>query len=246
MSDHDTRHRIMLHVLKHGPVSATDISEEFGLSTAGVRRHLDNIVGEGLAEIVSVSKSGQRGRPAKLFRLTDAGRAHFGHDYDTLALLALRALKQTGGEAAVENFAAERIHDILADVAHPCPDSEKPQGTCECSDSTASQPKLDAPSGSDDADELVARAQAIAEALTANGYAASVGNAAGGVQICRHHCPIQDVAHEFPELCAAEHRVVAELLGQHTQPLATIADGNGICTTYIPLTTIHPSPTKES
>jgi predicted ArsR family transcriptional regulator len=66
------------------------------------------------------------------------------------------------------------------------------------------------------------------------------------VQICRHHCPIQEVAHEFPELCAAEHRVVAELLGRHTQPLATIADGNGICTTHIPLTTIHPSRTKES
>ena len=222
-SERDTRRRILLHVLRHGPISATDISEEFGLSAAGVRRHLDNIVADGLAEVVEAPRSGQRGRPAKLFRLTDEGRAQFGHDYDTLALLALRALRSTGGEAAVEDFASQRIHDLLSDL---------PQAEADFEDG--------------DAEDVEQRAQAIAEALTKRGYAATVDNAAGGVQICRHHCPIQEVAHEFPELCAAEHRVVAELLGQHTQPLATIADGNGICTTHIPLTTIHPSPKKES
>lgn len=241
MSDHDTRHRIMLHVLRHGPISATDIAEEFGLTAAGVRRHLDNIVADGHAEIVTVSRSGQRGRPAKMFRLTDAGRRHFGHDYDTLALLALRALKQTGGEAAVENFAAQRIHQLLGDLDV---DQVHQLETNNSGDATSSTATTRAES-SDEEDDVVGKARAIADALTDRGYAATVDNSAGGVQICRHHCPIQDVAQEFPELCAAEHRVVAELLGQHTQPLATIADGNGICTTHIPLTTIHPSPTKE-
>lgn len=241
MSDHDTRHRIMLHVLRHGPISATDIAEEFGLTAAGVRRHLDNIVADGHAEIVTVSRSGQRGRPAKMFRLTDAGRRHFGHDYDTLALLALRALKQTGGEAAVENFAAQRIHQLLEDLDV---DQVHQLETNNSGDATSSTATTRAES-SDEEDDVVGKARAIADALTDRGYAATVDNSAGGVQICRHHCPIQDVAQEFPELCAAEHRVVAELLGQHTQPLATIADGNGICTTHIPLTTIHPSATKE-
>lgn len=241
MSDHDTRHRIMLHVLRHGPISATDIAEEFGLTAAGVRRHLDNIVADGHAEIETVSRSGQRGRPAKMFRLTDAGRRHFGHDYDTLALLALRALKQTGGDAAVENFAAQRIHQLLEDLDV---DQVHQLETNNSGDATSSTATTRAES-SDEEDDVVGKARAIADALTDRGYAATVDNSAGGVQICRHHCPIQDVAQEFPELCAAEHRVVAELLGQHTQPLATIADGNGICTTHIPLTTIHPSPTKE-
>lgn len=218
--DGDTRRRISLYLLRHGATSAADIAEEFDFSTAGVRRHLDNIVAEGLAEAIEAPRSGQRGRPAKLFRLTDEGRAQFGHDYDTLALLALQALKDAGGEKAVEEFASKRIAEVLSGL----PSSAEMQ-----SDS-----------------DVVERAEAIAKALTDRGYAATVGHAAGGIQICRHHCPIQDVAHEFPELCAAEHRVVAELLGQHTQPLATIADGNGICTTHIPLTTVHPSPTKEN
>ena len=200
MSDRDTRHRILLHILRNGPVSASDIATEFGLSTAGVRRHLDNIVADGLADMTEPPKSGQRGRPAKLFKLTDKGRSQFGHDYDNLALLALRTLRKTGGEEAVEEFADQRIQEVLAEL----PD--------------------------DEAHDVGARAEAIAKALSKRGYAATVGSTAGGVQICRHHCPIQEVAEEFPELCAAEHRVVAELLGQHTQPLATIADGNGICT----------------
>ena len=221
MAETDTRQKILLYVLRHGPVSATDISKSFGLSAAGVRRHLDNIVNDGLAEVVEAQRSGQRGRPAKLFRLTDSGRSEFGHDYDTLALLALRALRTTGGSEAVESFAEERISDLLSDIL-----------------------ELDYDESVDK--DVKNQAKAIAKVLTDRGYAATVAHAAGGVQICRHHCPIQDVAEEFPELCEAEHRAVAELLGQHTQPLATIADGNGICTTHIPLTTIHPSAKRES
>ncbi|MGO1910914.1 helix-turn-helix transcriptional regulator [Corynebacterium sp. AOP36-E1-14] len=223
MSERDTRREVLAQILRNGPVSATDISDALGLSAAGVRRHLDNIVSDGLAETVEAPRSANgrtRGRPARQYRLTDAGRGRFGHDYDTLALLALRALRETGGDDAVAAFADQRMQELFGSVE----DDESG----------------DAPGA------VVDRAGRIAEALTDRGYAATVNEAATGVQICRHHCPVQDVAHEFPELCAAEHRVVTELLGHHTQPLATIADGNGICTTHIPLTTIHPSSTKES
>ena len=37
-----------------------------------------------------------------------------------------------------------------------------------------------------------------------------------------------------PELCAAETRVFARLLDSHVQRLATIAHGDGVCTTHIP------------
>lgn len=227
--DGDTRHKILLLLLQQGPISASAIAKEYGLTTAGIRRHLDNIVADGLAEIVDRPHTGQRGRPAKLFRLTHAGRAYFGHDYDSLALMALQMLKKTSGEVALEEFATERMRHIFQDAR-----VKEYKDLLEEDDN-----------GGESREDLVAHAHAIAQVLTEQGYAATVDYAAGGVQICRHHCPIQDVAQQFPELCAAEHRVVAELLGHHTQPLATIADGNGICTTHIPLTTIHPSPPKE-
>jgi predicted ArsR family transcriptional regulator len=75
---------------------------------------------------------------------------------------------------------------------------------------------------------------ALADALTADGYAASVRSTSGGDQICQHHCPVAHVAAEFPQLCEAETEVFARLLGRHVQRLATIAHGDGICTTNVP------------
>ena len=43
------------------------------------------------------------------------------------------------------------------------------------------------------------------------------------------------MATEFPQLCEAETRAFAELLGTHVQRLATIARGDAACTTHVPL-----------
>jgi predicted ArsR family transcriptional regulator len=42
------------------------------------------------------------------------------------------------------------------------------------------------------------------------------------------------VAAEFPQLCEAETAVISRLVGTHVQRLATIAHGDGVCTTHIP------------
>jgi predicted ArsR family transcriptional regulator len=42
------------------------------------------------------------------------------------------------------------------------------------------------------------------------------------------------VAHEFPQLCEAETELIGRVLGRHVQRLATIAHGDGVCTTCIP------------
>lgn len=212
-ADGCTRSDILVMLLKSGPLSASDLGERLGLSAAGVRRHLDILESEGLAEVAPTRSLAQRGRgrPAKTFVLTDLGRSQFGHDYDTLAASALEALREAGGEEAIRAFARKRIEKIVAGIAPADETEESVKETTE---------------------QIVA-------AFARSGYAASTSAAGGGVQLCQHHCPIAHVASEFPELCEAEHRVIAELLGQHVQSLATIVDGHGICTTNIPLTPIN-------
>jgi hypothetical protein len=83
-------------------------------------------------------------------------------------------------------------------------------------------------------DEPLARAEALASALTAEGYAASASVIATGGQLCQHHCPVAHVAAEFPQLCEAETQAISKLVGTHVQRLATIAHGDGVCTTHIP------------
>ena len=77
----------------------------------------------------------------------------------------------------------------------------------------------------------------MARVLSAEGYAASVRSlpvAQAGEQLCQQHCPVAHVAQEFPQLCEAETEAIGRILGTHVQRLATIAHGDGVCTTCIP------------
>jgi predicted ArsR family transcriptional regulator len=77
-------------------------------------------------------------------------------------------------------------------------------------------------------------AQALASIFTDQGYAASARDLPVGEQLCQQHCPVSHVAHEFPQLCEAETEAISRVLDTHVQRLATIAHGDGVCTTCIP------------
>src|SRR4029453_4597064 len=81
-------------------------------------------------------------------------------------------------------------------------------------------------------------AEALAAALTDDGYVASTLPSALGEQLCQHHCPIAHVGGGFPHLFEVETEMFSRVLGVHVQRLATIAHGDGVCTTHIP----HPRP----
>jgi predicted ArsR family transcriptional regulator len=204
-----TRDRVVRLLLERGPATAADLSEALGLSPAAIRRHLDSLTADGritAREQTSRAPRG-RGRPAKTFALTDAGRESFPHTYDDLASTALRYLSRVGGDRAVAAFAAERVA-ALEDRCRTAMDGA--------------------------GDDPIARREALAAALSAEGYAASASAIAGGGQLCQHHCPVAHVAAEFPQLCEAETQVISRLVGSHVQRLATIAHGDGVCTTHIP------------
>jgi predicted ArsR family transcriptional regulator len=204
-----TRDRVARLLLELGPQTAAELSDRLGMGPAGVRRHLDAMLADGLVECREQPVRGQRGRgrPARAFGLTEAGRGRFPHTYDDLAAAALRTLARHGGVDAIAEFAAERVSQL--------------EERCRVAmDSVGDDP--------------LARAEALAEALSAEGYAASTSAIATGGQLCQHHCPVAHVAAEFPQLCEAETAVISRLIGSHVQRLATIAHGDGVCTTHIP------------
>jgi predicted ArsR family transcriptional regulator len=209
--DGRTRDRVSALLLEHGPQTATELAARLGISPAAVRRHLDALVATGrLEERLTRDTHRGRGRPARRFHLTDAGRSTFPHAYDDLALTALRYVAAAGGPEAVRAVAEQQ----LAGLEERC--------------STAVEQAVTRTGASVD------RTQALAAALTAEGYAASASALSGGGQLCQHHCPVAHVAAEFPQLCEAETAVIGRLVGTHVQRLATIAHGDGICTTHIP------------
>jgi predicted ArsR family transcriptional regulator len=213
--DAPTRDRLVRSILENGPSAVAELAARVGLTSAAVRRHLENLLAEGLLEVRTPRSRGARGRgrPARVFALTDAGRDRFDQAYDDLAATALRYLRDTVGEDAVAAFARERVAQLEA----------RYRALVEA--------------------EPEHKATALARALSDDGYAASVEPGRTGDQLCQHHCPVAHVATEFPALCEAETEVFSRLLGSHVQRLATIAHGDGICTTNIP----HPrTDPKES
>jgi predicted ArsR family transcriptional regulator len=208
--DGGTRDAVARLLLEQGPVTAAAVAAELALSGPAVRRHLDALLADGEARQREPAPRGKRGRgrPAREYLLTDAGRARFGHGYDDLAVSALRHLGRAGGEDAVRGFADARVEALIG------------------REGRAAVLAAGAPAE---------RAGALAGVLTARGYAAQARAAERGVQLCQHHCPVAHVAAAFPVLCEAETRAFAELLGTHVQRLATIARGDSACTTHVPL-----------
>jgi predicted ArsR family transcriptional regulator len=213
-SDASTRHRVAQSVLEHGPSTAAALGERLGLTAAAVRRHLDVLLERGLvvAREQRVYGSRGRGRPAKVFALSDAGRNDFYAAYDDLAIAALEFLADEAGSTSVRKFAASRVASAEARYREVLASAE---------------PEL-------------APATTLAGALTADGYVASVRPSALGVQLCQHHCPVAHVAERFPQLCEVETEMFSRLLGVHVQRLATIAHGDGVCTTHVPANQTHP------
>jgi predicted ArsR family transcriptional regulator len=210
--DGRTRHRVTGLLLENGPQTASELAARLGISAAAVRRHLDALVAAGrIEERTTPDPHRGRGRPARTFRLTDAGRSAFPHAYDDLALTALRHVADLGGPDAVRAVAERQLAGL--------------EQRCSSAVSMAVAGAAGAP---------VDRAQALAEALTGEGYAATASAISSGGQLCQHHCPVAHVAAEFPQLCEAETAVIGRLVGTHVQRLATIAHGDGICTTHIP------------
>jgi predicted ArsR family transcriptional regulator len=228
-----TRGQVARLILELGPCTAATIGGRLGLTPAAIRRHLDNLIADGMIETRTARTYGNRGRgrPAKVFVVTDAGRSAFEHAYDDLATSALRFLERTYGPQAVAEFARQQVAETERRYAP-----------------VVAQ-----------ASDLRTRVQALADALSGDGYAAAAGPApavgsakapgagnvrhpgmadvanivSNGEQICQHHCPVAHVAAEFPQLCEAETEAFGRLLGTPVRRLATIAHGDGICTTHV-------------
>ena len=101
--DAPTRARVARTILENGPSTAADLARRLDLTPAAVRRHLDHLVEEGTVEAGEQRVYGTRGRgrPARVFRLTESGRDGFESQYDALAVDALRYLAEAHGEEAV-------------------------------------------------------------------------------------------------------------------------------------------------
>jgi predicted ArsR family transcriptional regulator len=216
-TDERTRVRVLNAVLEHGPVSAAELGDLLGFTPAAVRRHLDHLSRAGVIEVKRAARAGAgAGRPARRYVLSSQGQSTLGDDYLNIASSALKQLEEIAGAEAVRKFAVERFADMERRYA----------------------PEVDQ-AGTD----ITARAQALSGALSRDGFVASTASieakaplpaALSSVQLCQGHCPIQQLATQFPVFCDAETEMFSRLVGVDVRRLSTLARGGHVCTTHIP------------
>ncbi|MFE4081903.1 helix-turn-helix transcriptional regulator [Paenarthrobacter sp. YIM B13468] len=228
-----TRDRVLSAVLENGPVSAAELGDLLGFTPAAVRRHLDHLERNGVIEVKRVAKAGAgAGRPARRYVLSSQGQSKLGDDYLNIASSALRRLQEIAGEDAVREYAEERFSEMERRYA----------------------PEV-AAAGQD----IAARSLALSKALSRDGYVASAHSIEAkaplpaefsSVQLCQGHCPIQQLAAEFPVFCDSETKVFSRLVGVDVRRLSTLAQGGHVCTTHIPTgrpaATVHHSIAEQS
>jgi predicted ArsR family transcriptional regulator len=209
-SEDRTRDQVARAILENGPLTAAELSSKLKLTAAGIRRHLDFLLEAGTLEAKEPFRLSNavrgRGRPSKVFVLTDQGRADFEHSYDDLAVSALSFMASVSDRNLVQEFAESRAREI-ARLSRKDLEGE-----------TSHSKKI----------------EKLSHFLNEEGYATTIKSTAIGVELCQHHCPIAHVASQFGELCETETEIFSHILGSHVQRLATIARGDGVCTTYIP------------
>ncbi|MHB8329159.1 MAG: helix-turn-helix transcriptional regulator [Acidimicrobiales bacterium] len=187
-----TRREIYLHVRSHPGATASEVAAAFSLHPNVARHHLDRLAAGGYLEVtLERSPSAGAGRPSKHFRAADAPGADptldlVGRRDELLVSLLAEALELLGPEEAERM--AERVGEeygrVLAERMEPGEGQRSLRGAMHT----------------------------IADALTAQGFAAHAEDRGSTTAVVAEHCPFGDAAAAHPVICAVDRGLVRGLL----------------------------------
>jgi predicted ArsR family transcriptional regulator len=188
-----TRRAIYLYVHEHDDgVTASAVAERFDLHPNVARHHLDKLVAGGYVAVAAARPSGSHqgaGRPSKRYRVVAPEIAldlPLRHD-DVLTSLLGRALAELGPERSEALAEEVGLGYGRAMGASMSPGSEQHRS-------------------------FQTALHAVAEALTAHGFAAHAEQIDEKVSIVNENCPFGGVVIENPVICAVDRGMVRGML----------------------------------
>ena len=212
-----TRRSIYLaaHAVPDG-VTASEVAEQFALHPNVARHHLDKLAAGGYLEVHIARGGGAAGRPSKRYAATarDEAPVEFPVRRDDLvATLLARALELLPREVA-EVMAEE----VGVEYGRAMASSLQAEGEGHRSFRSA--------------------LHAVADALTAHGFASHAEGRGDALRIVNDHCPFGGAAVESPVICAVDRGMVkgmlAALYGETAPETASSrAFGDTICVTSV-------------
>lgn len=184
-----TRREIYLFVRSSPGTTASEVAARFSLHPNVARHHLERLASGGYVEVTMERAAGNgAGRPSKRFRASgnDLTLDFLTRRDDLLVLLLQEALQLLGPDAA--EAMAERVGE-------------------EYGRTLAGQM-----SPGDTQRSLRTAMHAIADTLTAHGFAAHAEDQGTSTAVVASNCPFGDAASQHPVLCAVDRGMVKGLL----------------------------------
>jgi predicted ArsR family transcriptional regulator len=211
--------RRAIYLFAHeGPegVTASAVAERFDLHPNVARHHLDKLAAGGYLEVATARTPGRgAGRPSKHYRAlapTISLDIAVRHDDIMISLLG-KALSRLGPEVA-----AEVAEEVGVEYGRHMAAAMGQTGEGQRSFRTA--------------------LHAVADALSAHGFAAHAEQDGNQLRIVSDHCPFGDAAIEHPVICAVDRGMVAGMLeslyGNTTAEIeSSVALGGEQCVTAV-------------
>jgi DeoR family suf operon transcriptional repressor len=197
------RGAVLTLLKREQPLTARELAATLGISLSAVRHHLKELEAEAL--IVYRREHRGVGAPVFAYSLSPAGEELFPRRYgEALSAMLGAVVERDGREAAVGML--ESYFDLLA---------------------RRIRTELE---GVPQADRL----GVVARLLSQEGYMAEVRPWEGAADrteavLTEHNCPIPAVAERFPEICAAEVKYLADVLGAEVERTGHILSGCPAC-----------------
>ncbi|MHB8243826.1 MAG: helix-turn-helix transcriptional regulator [Acidimicrobiales bacterium] len=207
-----TRRGIYLFARERDGVTASGVARHFELHPNVARHHLDKLAAGGYLEVFVNHGASAVGRPSKRYRAVAGATLSLPEHRDDLLVLLLSRLLPL-----VEPAAAEKVaYDVGTEYGRTL-------GT-QMAPGEASR-------------SVRAAMQAVADALTAHGFAAHAAGGSEAAGVVRGNCPFGSAAIEHPVLCAADRGLVEGLIsvlcgGGVAVQLTSKARGDEVCATF--------------
>ena len=217
-----TRRGIYLFVRDHGGadgVTTAAVADEVGIHPNVARHHLDKLAAGGYLEVhTGKVAGGGAGRPSKRYSAVAGAITEFPVRSDDLVLSllgrALTKLSPQEAEEMAEEIGAEYGRAMAAGL----------NGDALAHGSRSMRSAI----------------QAVADALTAHGFAAHAESRNDQLRIISDHCPFGDVAIDHPVICAVDRGMVRGMLSELTDTAfgdvtteSSLPAGDTFCSTAV-------------
>ncbi|MGL6514645.1 helix-turn-helix transcriptional regulator [Aeromonas hydrophila] len=104
--------KILFLLKSHGPQSAAELGEQLQMTSMGARQHLMTLEADGWVSFNDEARG--RGRPVRLWHLTEQAWQRFPDSHSELTLQLIDNIQQLFGEVGMERLIAQREQQQLA------------------------------------------------------------------------------------------------------------------------------------